>query len=61
MIFLVLVRPGTSGTSELENIQERYMTCLRAYTQHIYPQQPTRFQELLVRLPEVTVRRNQSI
>ncbi|KAI4459153.1 knirps-related protein-related [Holotrichia oblita] len=47
------VRPGTSGTSELENIQERYMTCLRAYTQHIYPQQPTRFQELLVRLPEV--------
>ncbi|XP_065170854.1 hormone receptor 4 isoform X3 [Atheta coriaria] len=47
-------RPGgATGAAELENIQERYMTCLRAYTQHICPQQPSRFQELLVRLPEV--------
>lgn len=47
-------RPGgNTGTSELEAIQDRYMTCLRAYTQHICPQQPTRFHELLVRLPEV--------
>lgn len=29
------------------------MTCLRVYTQHVYPQQPTRFQDLLGRLPEV--------
>lgn len=29
------------------------MTCLRVYTQHMYPQQPTRFQDLLGRLPEV--------
>ncbi|XP_022919600.2 hormone receptor 4 [Onthophagus taurus] len=46
-------RAGVTGSPELENIQERYMTCLRAYTQHIYPQDPTRFQDLLVRLPEV--------
>ncbi|XP_017787036.1 PREDICTED: hormone receptor 4 [Nicrophorus vespilloides] len=47
-------RPGGgAGATELENIQERYMACLRVYTQHICPQQPSRFQELLVRLPEV--------
>lgn len=50
-------RPApTPGSNELETIQERYMTCLRAYTQHMCPQQPTRFQELLVRLPEVQLR-----
>lgn len=32
------------------------MTCLRVYTQHMYPQQTTRFQDLLVRLPEVNIR-----
>ncbi|XP_018318596.1 hormone receptor 4 isoform X2 [Agrilus planipennis] len=47
-------RPGINiSNMELEGIQERYMTCLRAYTQHVYPDQPTRFQELLFRLPEV--------
>ncbi|KAG5890415.1 hypothetical protein JTB14_017636 [Gonioctena quinquepunctata] len=47
-------RPSSSsGPSELEIIHERYMTCLRVYTQHIYPQQTTRFQDLLVRLPEI--------
>lgn len=30
------------------------MTCLRVYTQHMYPQQTTRFQDLLGRLPEVS-------
>nr|CAI5854806.1 unnamed protein product [Callosobruchus analis] len=44
---------STSGNSELEAIHERYMTCLRVYTQHMYPQQVTRFQDLLVRLPEI--------
>ncbi|CAH1975833.1 unnamed protein product [Acanthoscelides obtectus] len=44
---------STSGNSELEAIHERYMTCLRVYTQHMYPQQITRFQDLLVRLPEI--------
>lgn len=53
-VILISARPGgATGAAELENIQERYMTCLRAYTQHICPQQPSRFQELLVRLPEV--------
>lgn len=49
------VRTGANATSsnELETIQERYMACLRAYTQHICPHQPNRFQELLIRLPEV--------
>lgn len=47
-------KPGVNiSGAELETIQERYMTCLRAYTQHIYPDQPTRFQDLLARLPEV--------
>ncbi|CAH0553535.1 unnamed protein product [Brassicogethes aeneus] len=44
---------SSSGNSELESIHERYMTCLRVYTQHMYPQQTTRFQDLLVRLPEI--------
>ncbi|CAG9822422.1 unnamed protein product [Phaedon cochleariae] len=44
---------SSSGPSELEIIHERYMTCLRVYTQHMYPQQATRFQDLLVRLPEI--------
>ncbi|XP_066251404.1 hormone receptor 4 [Euwallacea similis] len=42
-----------SSSNELETIHERYMTCLRVYTQHMYPQQTTRFQDLLVRLPEI--------
>lgn len=55
IFFLFAARPGGStGSSELENIQDRYMTCLRVYTQHMYPQQPTRFQDLLGRLPEVS-------
>ncbi|KAL3278911.1 hypothetical protein HHI36_016429 [Cryptolaemus montrouzieri] len=44
---------SSSGNSELETIHERYMTCLRVYTQHMYPQQTNRFQDLLVRLPEI--------
>ncbi|KAF5293842.1 hypothetical protein FQR65_LT10980 [Abscondita terminalis] len=54
---ITMLNQGKSGVNtsgaDLENIQERYMTCLRAYTQHIYPEQPSRFQELLMRLPEV--------
>lgn len=52
----VSAKSGVSASSsELESIQERYMTCLRAYTQSTYPEQPNRFQELLVRLPEVSL------
>lgn len=54
----VAARPGgnTGGATggELEAIQDRYMNCLRAYTQHMCPQQPNRYHELLVRLPEVS-------
>lgn len=44
---------SSSGNSEMEIIHERYMSCLRVYTHHMYPQQTTRFQDLLVRLPEI--------
>ena len=40
-------------TNELEGIQDRYMTCLRSFVEQSSPQQPGRFRELLVRLPEV--------
>ncbi|KAJ3666077.1 hypothetical protein Zmor_001532 [Zophobas morio] len=48
-------KPATSSgnNSELDSIHERYMTCLRVYTQHMYPQQSQRFQDLLSRLPEI--------
>ncbi|XP_044728083.1 hormone receptor 4 [Chrysoperla carnea] len=44
---------GNAGNTELETIQERYASCLRALTHHMHPQQPQRFQELLIRLPEI--------
>ena len=43
-----------TGTVELEQIQERYMSCLRSFVEHSAPQQPSRFHDLLVRLPEVS-------
>lgn len=42
---------------ELEHLQERYMSCLRSFVEHSAPQQPNRFHDLLVRLPEVSERR----
>lgn len=39
---------------ELEHLQERYMSCLRSFVEHSAPQQPNRFHDLLVRLPEVS-------
>ncbi|XP_074033214.1 nuclear hormone receptor 4 isoform X3 [Leptinotarsa decemlineata] len=54
IIMLNQARPSSSsGPSEMEIIHERYMTCLRIYTQHMYPHQPTRFQDLIVKLPEI--------
>ncbi|GFG32517.1 hypothetical protein Cfor_04341, partial [Coptotermes formosanus] len=51
---IAMLNQGTcrGDSSELETIQERYMTCLRSFEEHHFPQQPTRFHELLVRLPE---------
>lgn len=43
------------GIAELEQIQERYMSCLKSFVEHSAPSQPSRFNELLVRLPEVSV------
>ena len=42
----------------METIQERYMNCLRMYTQYTNPQHPTRFHELLIGIPEVTKDQN---
>ncbi|KAL6448011.1 hypothetical protein ACFW04_000209 [Cataglyphis niger] len=41
------------GTLELDQIQDRYMSCLRSFVEHSAPQQPSRFHDLLIRLPEV--------
>lgn len=40
--------------SELEAIQDRYMTCLKTFMEHTNPQQPTRLRSLLDRMPEVS-------
>ncbi|CAB3363218.1 Hypothetical predicted protein [Cloeon dipterum] len=50
---ITMLNQGRSGCGELEIIQDRYMNCLKYYVEHSFPQQPGRFQELLVRLPEV--------
>ncbi|KAI5699707.1 hypothetical protein M8J76_007538 [Diaphorina citri] len=51
---IIMLNPSTRGNSnELEIIQERYMTCLKTFVEHTFPQQPNRFHDLLVRLPEV--------
>lgn len=38
---------------ELEAIQERYVAALKTFVETRYPHQPTRFGEILVRLPEM--------
>ncbi|XP_022194097.2 hormone receptor 4 [Nilaparvata lugens] len=50
---IIMLTPTRGGSSELETIQERYMTCLKTYVEHTFPQQTNRFNELLLRLPEV--------
>ncbi|KAG8233260.1 hypothetical protein J437_LFUL009970 [Ladona fulva] len=50
---ITMLNQGRGGSRELEIIQERYMNCLRSYVDHHFPQQPTRYHELLLRLPEV--------
>ncbi|XP_068085231.1 hormone receptor 4 [Anabrus simplex] len=50
---ITMLNQARGGSTDLETIQERYMTCLRSFVEHNYPQQPTRFHDLLVRLPEV--------
>ncbi|XP_046473226.1 hormone receptor 4 isoform X1 [Neodiprion pinetum] len=50
---ITMLSQARDGTLELEQIQERYMSCLRSFVEHSAPQQPGRFHDLLVRLPEV--------
>ncbi|KAF4517921.1 hypothetical protein B566_EDAN005986 [Ephemera danica] len=53
---ITMLNQGRTSGGELEAIQERYMTCLKSFVEHSFPQQPGRFQELLVRLPEVAIK-----
>ena len=52
IIFFIVAR---GGIVELEQIQERYMSCLKNFVEHSAPQQPNRFHDLLVGLPEVSI------
>ncbi len=38
---------------QLEAIHDRYMTCLRHFSEYNFPAHPNRVQDLLVKLPEV--------
>lgn len=49
------------GANELEAIQERYMNCLKTYVEYTAPNQPSRFHELLLCLPEVRYNMNYNI
>jgi hypothetical protein len=44
---------GVVQHPELEAIHDRYMTCLRHFTEYNFPAHPNRVQDLLVKLPEV--------
>jgi len=51
---VIMLNPATrGGANELEAIQERYMNCLKTYVEYTAPNQPSRFHELLLCLPEV--------
>nr|CAD7427723.1 unnamed protein product [Timema monikensis] len=50
---ITMLNQARGGSMELETIQDRYMSCLRSFVEHNSSQNPTRFHELLVRLPEV--------
>ena len=45
---------GVVQHPELEAIHDRYMTCLRHFTEYNFPAHPNRVQDLLVKLPEVS-------
>ncbi|XP_042226826.1 hormone receptor 4-like isoform X3 [Homarus americanus] len=50
---IAMLNQTRSSHKELEVIQERYMNCLRSFCETHYPSQPTRYQDLLVRLPDI--------
>ena len=44
---------GNVQDSELEQIHDRYLNCLKTFIEYNFPQEPNRVQDLLVKLPEV--------
>ncbi|XP_013785695.2 hormone receptor 4-like [Limulus polyphemus] len=52
-VIIMLNQEKYQGQRELEVIQERYLATLREFIEHRFPQQPSRFSDLLARLPEV--------
>ncbi|XP_022242285.1 ecdysone receptor-like isoform X2 [Limulus polyphemus] len=52
-VIIMLNQEEYQGQRELEAIQERYLAILREFIEHRFPQQPSRFSDLLARLPEV--------
>ncbi|XP_050725210.1 hormone receptor 4-like isoform X3 [Eriocheir sinensis] len=50
---IAMLNQSRSSHKELEVIQERYMGCLRSFCETHYPSQPSRYQDLLVRLPDI--------
>ncbi|XP_043213532.1 hormone receptor 4-like isoform X2 [Amphibalanus amphitrite] len=50
---IALLNDSSSLYANSERIEERYRNCLRSYVMHEFPEQPTRFQQLLARLPEI--------
>ncbi|XP_071518557.1 hormone receptor 4-like isoform X5 [Panulirus ornatus] len=50
---IAMLNQSRIGHKELEVIQERYMGCLRSFCETHYPSQPNRYQDLLVRLPDI--------
>lgn len=52
-VVAMLTQEGNVQHKELEAIHDRYMNCLRTFTEYNFPQEPNRVEELLVKLPEV--------
>ncbi|XP_027207779.1 hormone receptor 4 isoform X6 [Penaeus vannamei] len=50
---IAMLNQSRNNHKELEVIQDRYMNCLRSFCETHYPSQPTRYQDLLVRLPDI--------
>ncbi|XP_043471799.1 hormone receptor 4 isoform X2 [Leptopilina heterotoma] len=50
---IAMLSQAQGATVELEQIQERYVNCLKSFLEHSAPNQPGRFQDLIIRLPEV--------
>jgi len=52
-VVAMLTQQGSVQHSSLDIIHDRYMTCLRTFSEYNFPQEPNRVEELLVKLPEV--------